>query len=450
LKDRDKISYYYHRQVEDILDNQSDLKFFDPLNREELEEIWEDMSVRMDIDEVWSSISSDLDQVMPVSAGTGIIVKSVAIFIVVLTAIIPARKEIIESGNVIQDVLIVNNTGKAASGPDLFDKGQSTSAENRLTGVISPSLESTSTRCPDSKTILPSAEGVKEVSKKEMPEYPGKKVYVNDLTVSEKNNQYLIAPPCIMPPDRSVIRPASIPGDIEKIDLVSGSSYGNLKISSHSSGVRLTLPSFYRGRVSGGLITVFRNTWLLNHETIDGLRPESLTTTNIIFFPDIGLSMTYSLNRTWALQGDLFLYSGTGQEYHAYIYGHYSRKEIILRYTTTALSAKYKFSSGKDNMSRVSLNLIGGCYFSFLQNAYRRINEDIEKIGSEYDKLDFGIRLGSEVELNICDNFSVAPGLFFSLGLNNISRGISNVPDFTGKTHNLSEGFHLSFYYRFK
>jgi hypothetical protein len=252
-----------------------------------------------------------------------------------------------------------------------------------------------------------------------------------------------------IPTEKSNIPRVLFPGDLEKIKVLSKTDFDSLKLNVNSSTAGFSMPSTDRGRISGGLITLFKNTWLLNYETLDGLTSESLNTTEIVFFPDVGLSLSYSLNKTWLLQVDGFLSSNTGQEYLDYIYGHYSRKKITLNYSTIALSVKHKFTGSVNFMPRSSINVLAGGYISFLHYAYQKINTDVENIGSQYGKFDFGVRLGGEFELQIFDQLSLAPGLFLSIGIPNIYKGDGYIPGYLRRTHNGSAEFHLTFYYHF-
>jgi hypothetical protein len=222
-----------------------------------------------------------------------------------------------------------------------------------------------------------------------------------------------------------------------------------LKISDNSTTDGFPLPLIDRGRISGGITTLFKNTWLLNHETYNGLNSESLNTTEVVFFPDVGLSLSYSFNKTWLLQADGLLSSNTGQEYLEYIYGCYSRKKITLNYLTITLSVKHKFTVSRHFIPRSSINVLAGGYISFLHYAYQKINTDLDNIESQYEKSDFGARLGGEFELEIFNQLSLAPGLFLSLGVPNIYKGTSNIPGYLRKTHNGSAEFQLAFYYHF-
>lgn len=66
MKAKDKISDNYRKQVDELLDIQSDNNQFKPLDQEELDGIWKEISTEMEVNEVWNDISSELDRVMPV------------------------------------------------------------------------------------------------------------------------------------------------------------------------------------------------------------------------------------------------------------------------------------------------------------------------------------------------------------------------------------------------
>ena len=261
---------------------------------------------------------------------------------------------------------------------------------------------------------------------------------------------------------KSNIPPTLFPGDPESIQVLSRSDFDSLKINNNYSATGFSMQQIDRGRISGGLITLFKNTWLLNNETFDGFNSESLNSSVIEFFPDFGLSLNYSLNKTWSFQADGFFSSNTGQEYLEYYYGHYSRKKITLNYSRIDLAVKHKFTGNGNLIPRFSINVLAGGYISFLHYAHQKrnkvytipenngtINMDLENIGSQYGKFDFGIRLGGEFELQILDQLSLAPGLFLSIGIPNIYKGTSTIPGYLRRTHNGSAEFHLAFYYHF-
>jgi len=193
----------------------------------------------------------------------------------------------------------------------------------------------------------------------------------------------------------------------------------------------------------------FKNTWLLNNETFEGLRPASLNRTRIVFFPDIGINLNYSINTNWQLQADAFFYSVTGQKYNKYESGHYISKEITLRYSTLAISARRRFPGGAWFPSGTTFGAQAGIYLSVLQQADLRKNLEIKDIGSQFQGFDIGLRLGGEIELPLTKNLSVAPGISLSLGFPNIYNDNDKIPGYLKRTRNGSEGFCFSFYYHF-
>jgi hypothetical protein len=446
LNEKDKISDNYRKQVDELLNNQSDLNLFNPLNKEKLDEIWEEISTEMDIDEVWKDISSDLDTVMSVDSDSGIIVKSIAVVLIILIGMIPVKKAIWDSGISQPDILTENKQNEQSAELIAKNKPGDSNKGEQVKGDISPVLRSSLDKSEVGNKPTPAERNRTGLTQR--TPIPVSNVVVSKvLSASEMADSNLVVSRDKIPIEKSNIPPALFPDDLKKIKLLSKTDFDSLKINDNFSTAGSSLPLIDRRRISGGLITLFKNTWLLNYETLDGLKSESLKSTEIVFFPDVGLSLSYSLNKTWLLQADGFFSSNTGQEYLDYIYGHYSRKKITLNYSTIDLSVKHKFTGSGDFIPRSSINLLAGGHISFLHYAYQKINKDLENIGSQYGKFDFGVRLGGEFELQIFDQLSIAPGLFLSIGIPNIYKGNSNIPGYLRRTHNGSAEFHLAFYF---
>jgi hypothetical protein len=448
LKVRDKISDNYRKQIDAILDNQSDHNSYNSLSQEESDEIWEEISVEMDIDEVWNSISSDLDNIIPSDSVSGIFVKSIAAFLIILIGMIPVKKLIPDPVITQPDILVeTKQNGQSTELIPINKPGDSNTGE-QLRVDIRPSVVSSSTGSEESNRITPEENNWPDLNQETLIPLSNENIPLS-LSSSNTADSNLVVSSDRIKVEISGIPVVLFPDDQEKTELFPKTNPDRLIINDNLSAAGFSSPSTERGKISGGLITMFKNTWLLNHETFDGLKPESLTTTEIVFHPDVGLSVNYSLNKNWVLQADGFFFSNTGQEYFGYYYGHYTRKEITLRYSTFALSAKYKFTGRGSIMHRYSVNLLAGSYLSFLHYADQQINTELENIGSQYRKFDFGIRLGGEFELHIFDQLSLAPGLFMSIGLPNIYKGTDNIPGYFRTTHNGNAGFQLAIYYHF-
>jgi hypothetical protein len=446
LNGKDKISDNYSKQVDELLDNQSGLNLFDPLNQEELDEIWKEISTEMDIGEVWNNISSDLDTVMPVDSGSGIIFKSIAVVLIILIGMIPVKKAILDSGISQPDILTENKQNEQPAELVAKNKPGDSSKGEQVKGDILSALRSSLDKSEVGNKPTPAERNI-TVLAQGTPMPVSNVADSKILSASGMADSNLVVSRDKISIEISNIPPALFPDGLKKIKLLSKTDFNSLKINDNSSTAGSSLPLIDRGRISGGLITLFKNTWLLNHETFDGFKSESLTTTEIVFHPDVGLSLSYSLNKNWLLQADGFFFSNTGQEYLGYYDGHYGRKKTTLRYSTIALSVKNKFSDINRFIPRSSINLLAGGYLSVLQYANQEKNTVLENIRSQYGKFDFGVRLGGEFELQIFDQLSIAPGLFLSIGIPNIYKGNSNIPGYLRRTHNGSAEFHLAFYF---
>jgi hypothetical protein len=461
LKTKDKISDNYRKQVDELIDNQCGPDLFNPLNQEELDEIWEGISTEMDIGEVWNDISSDLDIIMPVDSGAGVFVKSIAAILIILIGLIPVKIAILDSDISHQDILIEKKQNEQSTELIIKNIDGDSNAGKQVKSDISPVSRSSSDKIEDgNKPTL--AVGNRTGLTQGTPIPISNEVVSKVLAASEMVDSNLVVLLEKIPTEKSIIPEALFPDDLKKIKKLSRTDLNSLKINDNSSISGFSMQSIDRGRISGGLITLFKNTWLLNHETFDGLNSESLNSSVIEFFPDVGLSLNYSLNKTWSLQADGFFSSNTGQEYLEYYYGHYSRKKITLNYSTIDLAVKHKFIGSGSFIPRSSINVLAGGYISFLHYAHQKrnkvylipgnndiLNTDLQNIGSQYEKFDFGVRLGSEFELQIFNQLSLAPGLFLSIGIPNIYKGTSTIPGYLRRTHNGSAEFHLAFYYHF-
>jgi len=445
LKGKDKIADYYRKQVEELLENQSDLDLFNQLNQEELDDIWEEISAEIDIGEVWNNISSDLDTVMPVNSGSGIIVKTIAVVLIFLLGMIPVQKVLLDSHNDQPYKFIEKKQNEQSAELITINKGGDSNTGEQVKGGISPSLSSSSDKIKVGKKPIPVVRDRTELT--QVTQIPVRNEVVSGiLAAPERADSNLVIFPDKIPIEKAIIPKALLPDDLVKIKLLPEADFDSMKIKANLSTGGFPLPLIDRGRISGGLLTLFKNTWLLNNETLDGFKSETLNTTEIMFFLDAGLSLNYSLNKTWQIQADGFFFSNTGQEYLGYYNGHYGRKKTTLRYSTIALSVKNKFSDISHFIPGSSINVLAGGYLSVLQYANQEKNSVLENIRSQYGKYDFGVRLGGEFELQIFNQLSIAPGLFLSIGIPNIYKGTDNIPGYFRKTHNGSAEFHLAFY----
>ena len=137
MKEKDKISDIYRKQVDELLENQSGRTIPEPLNQGELDEIWNEISTDMDLGEVWNDISSDLDIVMPVDSGSGIILKTVAAVLIILIGMVPVKKAIPDSNISQPDILIENKQNEQPAELIIKNKSVDSNIGDQVKGDIS-------------------------------------------------------------------------------------------------------------------------------------------------------------------------------------------------------------------------------------------------------------------------------------------------------------------------
>lgn len=448
MKDKDKISDIFKRRIDEIIDNQSYNKPVRPTERHDIDESWEKISFELDIDEVWTGVSHHLNKIMPADSGSGIILKFVASVLIILTGICPVKKDPPYSRIVYSNISVLDQKYENADD----SSSENLSADRVADEKSKKGISNGSRTIPDYKEsswISPKAEVRTNSLTTSVPLSISNDVVLMVLNVpGEIQSERRIS--ITDRPEEVTINPEiSASENSGKIKLPNKTGFEDRVKAGIMTASSLPLSSNGKGRFSGGYSVMCKNTWLLNHETFDGLKSESLNTTEIVIFPDVGLSLLYSVNKKLLLQSDGFFYSNTGQKYFEYISGHYSRKEIVLKYSTIALSAKYRFILNGGLIPRSSINLIAGGYLSALHHADQKINSDLEHVGSQYIRYDLGVRLGSEIELPLNNDLSLAPGIFLSYGIPNIYKGDGYIPGYLRRTHNAGAELHLTFYYHF-
>lgn len=448
MKDKDKISDIIRIRIDEIIDNQSDNKPVSPAERDDIDESWEKISFELDIDEVWTRISHHLNEIMPSDPGSGIIPKLVATILIILTGISPVTKDPPDSGNVYSNTSARDQQYKKADDLSSGNLSADRIAEEKPEKEI-PDGSRTIPDFKDSSRISTEAEMRTNSQPPGVPVSISNNVVLTVLNVSGEIQSERKISVTDRPEEVTVDPEISAAENSREIKLPYITGFEDRVKTGIMPASSLPLSPSGKRRFSGGYSIMCKNTWLLNHETFDGLKSESLNTTEIVIFPDVGLSLLYSVNKKLLLQSDGFFYSNTGQKYSEYISGHYSRKKIVLKYSTIALSAKYRFILNGGLIPRSSINLIAGGYLSALHHADQKINSDLEHVGSQYIRYDLGVRLGSEIEMTLNDDLSLAPGIFLSYGIPNIYKGDGYIPGYLRRTHNAGVEFHLTFYYHF-
>lgn len=447
MKEKDKIEAKYHEHVGRFIMGRHEAGSRVDLLPEDLDEIWEEVRSELDIGDVWLQISSGLDKIVPPLHGPGLFQKCCAAVILILSVLIYVEKTVPEPDTTFQEMPAELTGLEQPENSITGSYCDETIVEYDLQPFVQPSASAYNTGRTGNEGRSAQRKKLSDVSHFNMN--PARELQLTSVAPVMEEGQ-LASLSGAYPQDRdwnqslySSLNP-EIPIKVYKAD------NGNLKTGLSAASGNPTQSQRETGRFYGGVITTYKNTWLLTRETFDGLRSESLNTTEFVVFPDAGLSLGYVFTDKWSAQAEAFLYSSTGQEYHDYIFGRYARKKIVLRYSTLALRAKYRVTGKGYIPNRSSFSFTAGSYLSFLHDADQVINKEVSKIKSDYSRFDVGLVLGGEFELHLNEYISVAPGLNLTLGLTNIYKGNGSTPGNPVRIHNGSAGFQISFYYHFE
>ena len=212
--------------------------------------------------------------------------------------------------------------------------------------------------------------------------------------------------------------------------------YGLSDNISESDGRRYLI-----GFKDAGIVFGYKNTWLLNHETFNGLNPSRINSALPTYRQEIGAATTMVLNQRTAFGMEFFWRSEIGQNYQQYINASYIDRNINLDYL--------KFQSFYLwDPDRVPGEFLLGGYYSILKTGKETRGEDSFNIRKNYSDTDYGLLMGYQVNIDVQDRLTVKPGLRFNYNMRNIFEGDNIVPSHLKKTNSLSAGFNISVAYK--
>ena len=194
--------------------------------------------------------------------------------------------------------------------------------------------------------------------------------------------------------------------------------------------------------VEVGLVYGYKNTWLLNYETRNGLDPEKLGNTLPTFHRDIGVSSSLELNKRHLFGLEFLWKSETGQNYQQYINASFVDKNINLDYLK--LQAFYLWEN-----DIIPGQAIFGGYIARLTMAEEWHDKTRFNVDDSYSDLDYGLLTGYQFNIALKDRIIIKPGLRVSYNLVNIFEGDDITPSHFKRTKNLSASFNISLSYRF-
>ncbi|MFW5793683.1 MAG: hypothetical protein ACOCWC_05315 [Bacteroidota bacterium] len=193
--------------------------------------------------------------------------------------------------------------------------------------------------------------------------------------------------------------------------------------------------------VDVGFAYGYKNTWLVNYETKNGLDPTKLGNTLLTFHSDIGATTRWAIKGKTALGVEFFWKSESGQKYQEYIDASFVEREISLNYMKlqTYYIYDYRNIPGK--------SLLGG-YVAKLEVGEEKQGDLKFNVNQDYSNYDYGIFLAYEINIPIYNRITLTPGFRVNYSLINIFEGNENIPGYLKNTKSLTAGFNLTASYR--
>jgi len=396
-------------------------KWLNQVDEEVDESLWEDIEDELDFQETWNNISSRLDKKMPY----GLPVTKKRYYI----------KEIIGAAAgillILATAIFISDQTRQVSVRTDYISLNKTHLKNKINDIADNAFR---------KTIAGSVEtGLLNETR-----------YLLDLPVVRDYEPHMIESVPISSGDRipewtDLAEQQSLTGyaiDIEKpaIALADHSRY--LKDSRfpderphEDNGINLI--SFQ----DLGLVFGYKNTWLLNHETYNGLNPSKLNNTLPTYHQEIGVAATMVVRSGISFGMEFFWRSEIGQKYQQYINASYVDRHINLDYL------KFQAFYILDH-NRIPGELLFGGYYSILKSGRETQGGTNFNVTQNYSNSDYGLLLGYQLQMDIHKRITLKPGLRLNYNMRNIFEGDNIVPSHLKKTHSFSAGFNISVAYK--
>ncbi|GAO29400.1 hypothetical protein [Geofilum rubicundum] len=194
--------------------------------------------------------------------------------------------------------------------------------------------------------------------------------------------------------------------------------------------------------VDAGLVYGYKNTWLLNYETRNGLNPSKLGSVQPTFRQDMGIASTFELFRRHLVGLEFFWKAESGQDYQQYVNARFVDKNIQLDYLK--LQTFYCY----ENKMLPGQILLGG-YAARLTMAEEQIAESSFGVNDRYNDFDYGLLAGYQVHVPIAKRIVFKPSIRFNYNLVNMFEGDEMIPGNLKDTRNLAASFNFSLSYKF-
>ncbi len=400
------------------------------------EGLWNDIARKMDIDEIWEGVSAGLREDQKRKGGFLWFNRGIAAAIAVLLV----------------SSLSVWFVGKLSTPDAEFAVTETELTTPVYEGGAEETLDVPIPTQQPEFTITITGRNGKDDALQEVTETAIASLQEQEDTFEEENqilsdlqeSNLALATPAFNP---LTTTPASLPttagGSLQQM-----SSHG---LQDEDSEYDFSLPEADAGSgmLALGFTAAMKNTWLFNHETFQGFNSGSGSVTQFQVYPDVAVSLRYSVSERWNIESSLSFSSNTGQSYEQYIFGRYSQREIALNYFNAEVLAGYNHRKRwvvRSNTISHSSSL--GLYYGVLNAANEIIAGKKEDVSTLYRRDDYGIVTGHNLSIPVIGNLMFSPGIYFTWGLPNIYQGEHILPSLK-RTRNSSVELRFSLYYNF-
>lgn len=398
------------------------LKWLQQLDAEDDGTVWEEIQGELDFVETWDYISCELDRIYLPIRRTGaksyvkIISVAAAVILLMLASVnyfnehvnqppvnsikISAEEKLIE-----KDINTTSEIKQEVHTEDLVQKS------SLIPGPVPRSAQEISSYQTEVKSIAFSEKKENEDSLESVEEYgragiQKQQFEINNLLVSNAGELSAL----IISPDLG------------------------LTGSGRTSGPFLRIAEV-------GVVYGYKNTWLLNYETKNGLDPKKLGNTLLTFHQDMGLLSTIAIKDHQFIGLEFLWRSETGQKYQQYINASYVDRNINLNYVK--LQAYYIW----DHRNIPGQTIIGG-YIAKL-----RLAEEVQgmvtfNVSEKYRNSAYGLLLGYQFNMPLKNRMFISPGFRVSYDFINIFESDAGTVNPFKKTNNFTAGINISISYR--
>ncbi len=183
----------------------------------------------------------------------------------------------------------------------------------------------------------------------------------------------------------------------------------------------------------------FSNTWILNQETYESFRDESLSETVLNYEAGFGTRFGINVSDATSYEMEVNLNRIKGHRYNRYQNGEFVQSKIELNYFQVRLlyltkNAQLTF----ENDIPYAFSFHAGPYFGHLQNAIRKSDKETRSLDDQFKRFDLGVDIGFGYEVYPWKRFRVSLSLHNSLSIGGIYKGKGEVMEDLENTRNFT------------